>query len=100
MKIKFTRNSERRLIQIRDYHASQGNPKKGVKIIKAVRKGTERLKGHPMLGQEEERLKHFGKGHRYILVEKKIKVIYRAAKHIIFVTDVFDTRQDPDKMRP
>lgn len=53
-----------------------------------------------MLGQEEERLKHFGKGHRYILVEKTYKVIYRAAKHIIFVTDVFDTRQDPDKMRP
>lgn len=100
MKIKFTRNAERRLAQIRDYHASQGNPRKGVKIIKAVRKGTERLKGYPMLGQEEEGLKHFGKGHRYILVEKIYKVIYRVAKRLIFVTDIFDTRQDPDKMRP
>ncbi len=100
MKIQFTRNAERRLTQIKSYYADQDNPKKGIKTIKAIRKEVERLKAYPMLGQEEESLKLLGKGHRYLLVEKIYKIIYRIAKPIIFITDIFDTRQDPDTIKP
>jgi hypothetical protein len=36
-------------------------------------------------------------GHRY-LVEGNFKIIYRIVDDIIWVTDIFDSRQDPEKM--
>lgn len=52
------------------------------------------------MGQKEEYLEHLGKGHRYLVVEKHYKVIYRIENDIVYITDVFDTQQDQDKMKP
>jgi hypothetical protein len=37
-------------------------------------------------------------GHRR-LVESHYKIIYRVVGEYIYVTDIFDSRQDPDKMK-
>lgn len=58
------------------------------------------LTQYPHLGQEEETLKHLGQGHRYLLVEPFYKIIYLIIKPIIYITDIFDIRQDTDKMKP
>jgi len=58
-----------------------------------------RLKGHPFLGQEEEFLKERGSGHRY-LVEGNYKIIYKVIGKEVYITDIFDTRQGPEKMNP
>lgn len=52
------------------------------------------------MGQEEEGLKHLNRGHRYLLIKPFYKLIYLIIKPIIYITDIFDTRQDPDKMKP
>ena len=52
-----------------------------------------------MMGQEEESLVELGQGHRY-LVEEHYKIIYRVIDDVVYITDIFDTRQDPDKMKP
>jgi plasmid stabilization system protein ParE len=48
--------------------------------------------------QKEEYLEHLGKGHRRA-IEGYFKIIYRVEEDKIFITDVFDTRQDPNKMK-
>ena len=57
------------------------------------------LEQHPYKGQQEEYLQHLGLGHRRLIVEH-YKIIYRVTATSIYITDIFDTRQDPHKMYP
>jgi len=59
---------------------------------------SESLSNNPSKGQREEYLEHLGLQHRRI-VEGHFKIIYRIQKEIIYVTDFFDSRQDPEKMK-
>ncbi len=58
----------------------------------------DNLVSNPKSGQIEEYLEHLNKKHRR-LIEGYFKIIYRIEKEIIYVTDFFDTRQDPQKMK-
>lgn len=100
MKVKITDPAKEELKRIYSYHRRRGYGKKGRKIRKEVMKKAMGLRKYPYMGQKEEYLAHLGKGHRYILVEKRYKVIYRIEGQIIYVTDVFDTQQDESKMNP
>ncbi len=100
MKLRFTTNALRRLTQIRDYHNDSGNPKKGRRITRQILDRTEELEDYPELGPEEENLRKLGRGHRSLLVGTLYKIIYLIAKPFIIITDIFDTRQDKDKMKP
>lgn len=53
---------------------------------------------NPYSGQFEEYLEHLNKGHRR-LIEGHFKIIYRIEDQLIFITEFFDTRQDPSKMK-
>lgn len=53
---------------------------------------------NPHVGQYEEYLQHLEMGHRR-LIEGNFKIIYRIERACIYITDFFDTRQDPDKMK-
>ena len=59
---------------------------------------TDSLPENPWKGQQEEYLSHLGKGHRRI-IEGHYKIIYRVEGQAIYITDIFDSRQDPDKMK-
>jgi len=48
-------------------------------------------------GQVEPQLEHLGKEHRR-LIEGHFKIIYRMEGNTVYVTDIFDSRQDPEKM--
>ena len=56
------------------------------------------VNSHPFIGQVEETLKDLGLSHRY-LVEGNFKIIYRVFEKQIFITDFFDTSQDPAKLK-
>lgn len=96
MKVKFTSNSRRRLQQIRGRHSKR----KSRQIIQSVHKHAKQLKDYPELGKVERNLEKEGKGHRSIVVDKLYKMIYLTAQSTLFITDIFDVRQDPDKMKP
>lgn len=49
--------------------------------------------------QQEEYLDHLNLDHRR-LIEGQVKIIYRFDAEFIYITDFFDTRQDPSKMKP
>ncbi len=59
---------------------------------------TRQLIKHSLSGQVETNLQKLGEDHRY-LVEGNYKIIYRRIKEGVLITDVFDTRQDPIKIR-
>lgn len=58
----------------------------------------ETLLHQPLQGQEEPYLLHLGLGHRRLVVGH-FKIVYRVDEHYIFVTDIFDSRQNPKKMK-
>ncbi|MEL7220121.1 MAG: type II toxin-antitoxin system RelE/ParE family toxin [Bacteroidota bacterium] len=96
MKVKFTSTSRRRLTQIKDKHSK----KRSREIIGSVRKHVKHLEDYPELGKVEKYLEEEGKGHRSIVIDKLYKLIYLIAAPFIFITDIFDVQQDPEKMKP
>ncbi len=56
---------------------------------------TKQLIRHPESGQVEPTLKQLNQDHRY-LIEGNYKIIYKKVNQDILITDVFDTRQDPE----
>lgn len=53
---------------------------------------------NPLKGQKDPYLEHLSLDHRR-LVESHYKIIYRIIGEYIYITDIFDSRQDPDKMK-
>ncbi len=53
---------------------------------------------HPNQGQKEPYLEHLKLDYRWI-VESHYKIIYRVIGESIYITDIFDSRQEPDKMK-
>ncbi len=100
MKVRITKPAQRRLQQIDDYYRKKGNRSHVTKLKKDIKKKSELLSENPEMGQEEEYLKELKQGHRYVIVAKLYKLIYLIAAPFIFITDIFDTRQDTDDMRP
>jgi len=68
------------------------------KIIAQILENTNRLAITPLIGQREEYLDHLELDHRRIVVGH-FKIIYRVESGIVYITDFFDTRQDPAKMK-
>lgn len=97
MQVKITDPAKIRLKHIYQYYKTVASPKIAAKIKQAVIAKALSLQKHPLKGQLEPNLKDFNQEHRY-LVADHIKIIYRIYKDIIYITDIFDTRQDPSKM--
>jgi plasmid stabilization system protein ParE len=99
MKLFFTRNSIRKLTQIEDYQRSSGNAKKGRETVRDIRNKAKMLETNSELGPLEENFNELSQGHRSLLVGTLYKIVYLIKQPVIFITDIFDVRQDPNKMK-
>jgi plasmid stabilization system protein ParE len=68
------------------------------KIRKSIFDSTRHLTKQPLIGTVEENLMDLKQGHRY-LVAGNYKIIYRIIHDNIYITDIFDCRQNPQKMK-
>jgi len=68
------------------------------KIRKSIFNATKPLLKYPYIGVLEENLIELKQDHRY-LVDGNYKIIYRVINNVIYITDVFDCRQNPQKMK-
>lgn len=100
MKLRFTSNALRRLTRIQYYYNDIGNTRKGQRITRQILDRAKELEAYPELGPEETHLNELGKGHRSLLVGTLYKIIYLISQPHIIITDIFDTRQAPDEMKP
>lgn len=99
MTLVVTEPAQIRLIEIFTYQKTNGSLKSAKKVIAKIFDAFDIIKDFPYSGQEEEYLKKFNKGHRRY-VKGYYKIIYRIENEVIYVTDIFDSRQDPSKVNP
>jgi toxin ParE1/3/4 len=80
------------------YYRMVASEKVADKMRKSIFESTRRLSKQPLIGATEENLVGLKQGHRY-LVEGNYKIVYRVLHDNIYITDVFDCRQNPQKMK-
>lgn len=97
MEIIWSELASEELKAIYEYHNEVAGEVVARKIIDNIFTATRQLNNHPESGQIEETLSQLKQGHRY-LVKSNYKIVYRKIKQGVLITDVFDTRQDPDKI--
>lgn len=83
-----------------DFYKKEASLRVATKLTSGIVQETLKLEKHPTLGQEEELLKSKPQFFRY-LVFKNYKIIYwiNENKSRIEIVDVFDTRQNPLKIK-
>jgi plasmid stabilization system protein ParE len=77
--------------------APKVTPEKLMQIRDRILDTADTLLLHPLQGQKEPYLEHLGLDHRR-LIESHYKIIYRVIGEYIYITDIFDSRQDPNQM--
>jgi toxin ParE1/3/4 len=93
MNIIWTKSAKQDLRDIFDYHKYKVSSAIAVKIKNACLDRVEILYRNPQAGPIDEILEKLNEGHRY-LIEGNYKII----SENIFITGVFDTRQEPQKI--
>lgn len=99
MEIIFTDQSLKSLTEILDFIRDSVSAERVDEIKNKIINKTDILLINPHVGQKEPNLEHLKAGHRR-LIEGNYKIIYRIAENIIYITDIFDSRKDPEKMHP
>ena len=99
MKIIFTHFAQKRVQDIYNYYNSTISKQVAETITQRIFQSVKILKDNPNAGQIEEFLIELGLKHRRI-VEGNYKIIYRIHDDTIYITDIFDTRQNPKKILP
>jgi toxin ParE1/3/4 len=97
MKIFWTDFASECLKEAYCYHKIAAGEKIARNLRKKIFKSTFQLSSHPFSGQIEMTLQHLGENHRYI-ISGNYKIVYRLVDETVLITDLFDSRQDPQKI--
>ena len=87
------------LKDIFDYHMIKASPNIAQRLIQKIIDATIILENNPKSGRKEELLEDRSQEFRFIIV-KNYKIIYWIdyGVNIIFISIIFDTRQNPKKI--
>ncbi|MBU2526821.1 MAG: type II toxin-antitoxin system RelE/ParE family toxin [Bacteroidetes bacterium] len=91
--------AENKLEDIYSYYSIKASKRVAEKLINGIVDSTIGIEKQPEIGQVETSLKHREQEFRY-LVFKNYKIVYWINDDFkrIEIANVFDTRQDPDKI--
>lgn len=98
MKLVYTEQALASLEETLEFIALSVSHEKLIEIRNRILDRADTLLKQPLIGQKEPFLDHLGLGHRR-LIEGHCKIIYKLVGEYIYITDIFDSRQDPDKMK-
>lgn len=92
--------AQKQLDEIYDFYSQEANTRTATKLILRIINVPNKLLKSPLIGQRESLLKERTIEYRY-LVFKNYKIIYSvdSNKGFIKISDVFDTRQNPSKLK-
>lgn len=99
MKIRITQRAEELLKEIYKYYKREASITVARRIKNSILERIKTLKDYKELGPVDEHLELLNLGHRK-LTQGNYKIVYRIEKNIIYITDIFDSQQDPDKQKP
>ena len=98
MRLIYTEQALESLKETLEFIAPGVSHEKLIEIRNKILDKTDTLLKQPFLGQAEPCLEHLGLDHRRIVVGH-CKIIYKVVGEYIYITDIFDSRQDPDEMK-
>lgn len=98
MKVVWSAWALQQLDEIHAWYSAQASPAVADRIVEDILAITRLLEQFPFGGQVEPWLEHQGLGHRRVVVGN-YKVVYRVLADEVRIVDVFDSRQDPLKMK-
>ena len=98
MKLVYTEQALISLEETLEFIALSVSQEKLIEIRNRILDRADTLLKQPLIGQKEPFLDHLGLGHRR-LIEGHCKIIYKVVSDCIYITDIFDSRQDPEKMK-
>lgn len=92
--------AEKQLELIFEFYREKASETVANKLVRSIIKEPDRLIKEPFLGQKEDLLKNREIAYRY-LIFKNYKIIYSVDRvnGWIKIADVFDTRQNPAKIK-
>tara|TARA_R110002126_G_scaffold289321_2_gene444028 strand:+ start:318 stop:635 length:318 start_codon:yes stop_codon:yes gene_type:complete len=92
--------ADTQLDEIYEYYEKKAGERVAIKLIRGIINEPQKLVKLSLIGQEEELLKERKIEYRYF-VYKNYKLIYSVDNEngFIKIADVFDTRQNPPKMK-
>ena len=99
-KIIWSQFAETQLDEIYEYYEKNASSRIAKKLMNGIINEPKKLINTPQIGQDEELLKQRKTEYRY-LVFKNYKLIYSVDEEngFIKIADVFDTRQNPTKIK-
>jgi plasmid stabilization system protein ParE len=98
MQIEWTFSAQSDLRKVYKFYELNFSVKIAQKVVSRILKTSKKLKYGKSIGQEEELLKKLNQKHRYLLSDHN-KIIYKVEQNVIYITHVFDTRQNPNKLK-
>jgi len=100
LRIYWTDFSRSELKGIFDYYKQNAGTRITRRLVEGIISEAEKLCEQPLIGQIEELLSERTEGFRY-LVHRNYKIIYWINREMnrIEIADIFDTRQNPLKMK-
>ncbi len=99
LEVYWTQFAQDKLSEIFDYYEITASSRIARNLVTGIIDQTIKLGKNPNIGQKEELLKNRPEEFRY-LVYKNYKIIYwiNTIKNRIDIINVFDTRQNPEKI--
>ena len=97
-KSQWTKFALNKLRQVHKFYIKTANKEVADKIVEELFHNTKSLEHSSFIGQLEPSLKQLKKEHRYLVLHH-CKIIYRVESDIVYITHVFDTRQNPNKLK-
>jgi len=98
LKVLWTDTASGHLEDIFDYYKITASLTIARKLVKGIVRKTSSLSRYPKIGQSEPLLADKQKEYRYF-VEGNYKIVYWVDAAAVHIAAVFDTRQNPDKIR-
>ena len=97
MKVDITDFANQQLIDIFKYYATEVSENTASRLINKIIEAIEELGRLPSIGTKEVLLEKLKLNHKYI-VTGNYKIIFRVEAETIYITDIFDCRQNPNKI--
>lgn len=98
MEIEWTDTAKKNVRRLYKFYTKTASEEVAKKILEPLFPFVQTLKESSLIGQEEEILKIQKSNHRYLVLGHN-KIVYKIKREIIYITHVFDTRQDPKKLK-
>lgn len=98
LRVFWTETARNQLEDIFDYYQNKAGTAVAKKLVKQIIDRTIQLENNPQSGQKESYLTDRKFEYRF-LVQGNYKIIYRIDGSYIRIAMVFDSRQNPDKLK-